>query len=187
MKKLLMVMLLMPIMVLAETEVVDGIEWTYWVENGKATLGTGSYSSGLAVSRDTIGAIVIPPVLGGCPVMGIDRAAFYDCSKLTGILLPDGLLTIGDEAFRGCLSLATIQIPSSVTSIGGHAFYGCSSLTAVQIPKGVTSIGFKAFYCCSSLTSVVIPEGVTSVGDYAFYFCSGLTSVTIPFICQGGM
>ena len=109
----------------------------------------------------------------------------------------------GDYAFYGCTSLTSVTIPNSVTSIGDWAFYRCTSLTSVTIPNSVTSIGDWAFYSCTSLTAITvdalnsvyssvagvlfnksqttliqcpggkagsytIPNSVTSIGDYAF-------------------
>ena len=87
--------------------------------------------------------------------------------------------SIGDCAFYYCSSLASVTIPESVTSIKYSAFSGCSGLTSVAIPESVTSIGGWAFSGCSSLTSVTIPESVTSIGGWAFSGCSSLTSVNI--------
>ena len=79
--------------------------------------------------------------------------------------------SIGYEAFYECSSLTSVTIPNSVTSIGSDAFWGCSSLTSVTIPNSVTSIGNYAFEECTGLTSVTIPNSVTSIGDGAFEYC----------------
>lgn len=87
--------------------------------------------------------------------------------------------SIGEYAFYRCSGLTSVTIPNSVTSIGEAAFYDCSALTSVTIGNSVTSIGYAAFAYCSGLTSVTIPNSVTSIGDGAFYYCLRLTSVTI--------
>ena len=79
--------------------------------------------------------------------------------------------SIGDNAFYLCSGLTSITIPEGVTSIGESAFNCCTGLTSVTIPKSVTSISDKAFSCCSGLTSITIPKGVTSIGLGAFQFC----------------
>ncbi len=134
------------------------------------------------------------------------------------LIISGGTKSIGDYAFYRCTSLTSIIIPDSVTSIGEDAFYNCSSLTSVNItdikswceidfdsyssnplyyakklylngellkgdliiPGGTKSIGDYAFYYCSKLTSVTIGNSVKSIGDDAFYYCKSLTSVTIP-------
>ena len=102
----------------------------------------------------------------------------------TDIVIPNTynrkpVTSIGYEAFYKCSSLTSIEIPDSVTSIGNYAFWACSSLTSIVIPDSVTSIGDLAFYYCSSLTSIEIPDSVTSIGNHAFLDCSSLTSIEV--------
>ena len=88
-----------------------------------------------------------------------------------------GVTSIGDTAFWECSSLTSVTIPDSVTSIGMGAFYNCRSLTSVTIPDSVTSIGSVVFGGCTSLTSVTISNSVTTIGNGAFQNCTSLSKV----------
>ena len=97
----------------------------------------------------------------------------------TEYLILQGVESIEDYAFYMCTSLTNITIPNSVTSIGQEVFSDCRRLTNITIPNSVTSIGSNAFEYCRSLTNIVIPSSVTSIGDHAFYDCESLTSINV--------
>ena len=164
-------------------------------------------------SSDISGSVVIPSTVtyNGTTysVTSIGNSAFYGCSGLTSVTIPNSVTFIGKYAFCDCSglitlnfnaincqdfedsyfngnycgsfgnSLTTVNIGDSVQRIPAHFVKFCRGLTSVTIPNGVTSIGEKAFEGCSGLTSVTIPNSVISIGGGAFSACSGLTSVTI--------
>ena len=135
----------------------------------------------------------IPAKLDGKAVTSIGDSAFYLCSSLTSVSIPDSVEQIGTNPFAACFELKTISVSPEhpyFATIDGVLFRkadkalisypaGISSST-YTIPQGITAIGDSAFYYCDSLTSVSIPDSVTSIGDEVFYSCSSLTSVTIP-------
>lgn len=87
------------------------------------------------------------------------------------------LKTIGYNAFYGCSGLTQLEIPDSVTTVDTYAFYSCSNLTSVKLPNGITSLPYCSFGCCSKLESVIIPKTVTEISSDAFNSCSVLKTV----------
>lgn len=160
----------------------NGTEWSFTVSGSNATLYKGASTP--CVSGTIPSDLIIPSKVyiseTDYNVTSIGHYAFFNCSRLTSITLPDGVTSIGYDVFNGCSDLTSINIPDGVTSIGSGAFNGCSSLTSINIPDGVTSIGYGLFSGCSNLTSITIPDGLTSIGDNSFYGCSSLTSINIP-------
>ena len=103
-------------------------------------------------------------------------AEFGDCEKLTSVVLPSSLITIGGGAFTGCSSLSSITLPNSLTTIGEDAFNECSALTSIVLPNSLTTIGNEAF-SRTKLTSLTIPKNVTNIGEGVFYLADLLKTI----------
>ncbi|MBQ8229757.1 MAG: leucine-rich repeat protein, partial [Clostridia bacterium] len=130
--------------------------------------------------------ISIPATIYGKPVTSIGFGAFFGCTNLTEIIIPDSVTSI-DWTFNACSSLTNIIVDENNTaykSIDGN-LYSKDGKTLVQyaigqtatsfvIPDSVTSIGIGAFFGCTNLTEIIIPDGVTSIGNSAFADCINL-------------
>lgn len=101
---------------------------------------------------------------GDCCIRRIDNVLLFGCMNS---IIPDGITEIADAAFYGCSWLTDIDLPDSIIKIGKSAFYE-SGLTHVAIPKHVESIDSCAFDNCDALTYIIIPNSVKYVGDRAF-------------------
>ena len=111
------------------------------------------------------GAMAIPSIYEGKPVTSIGDWAFYGCTKLTSVTIPDSVTSIGDFAFTGCSSLTSVTIGDSVTSIGDWAFYDCSSLRNITFEGNAPLIGTGAFFGVSEDAKIIVYAGATGFGE----------------------
>lgn len=124
--------------------------------------------------------IEIPDMVGGKQVTVIGVSAFHN-SDVTLIKLPLTLREIRYGAFWGS-KLTEIVIPDSVTSIGGSAFEDCVSLKRVVIGSGLEAIRSCMFRDCHSLEELVMPENgsLTEIQYAALADCRSLSEISFP-------
>lgn len=130
---------------IAEENYTEGLEFT---------LNTDGESYSVSGYSGTDTNVIIPVIYKGLSVTSIGDRAFYNCSSLESIIIPESVISIGYQSFYKCSSLITVKIPNNVTSISVQTFAGCSSLTSVVVSNSVTSIGQAAFSWCDSLETV---------------------------------
>lgn len=104
--------------------------------------------------------------------------AFADCTKLTGITLNDGLVSIEMYAFARCTGLTSISIPEGITNIYMCTFMGCTNLQTVNLPTSLNNIAQFAF-AQTGLISLTLPENIADIGNNAFSECVNLGEVTL--------
>ena len=127
---------------------------------------------------------------GSNPLYNADL--YVNGEKITKLIIPEGVTSIGDRAFVNCLSITNVVIPKSLNHIGKDAFNFCNILNVyVENLESWCKLIFdndssnplcNASLCVNGekIRSLIIPEGVTSICDRAFKNCISIESVTIP-------
>ena len=113
-------------------------------------------------------------------VKAIQDKAFEGNRKITGMVLHEGITSIGEKAFYDN-RFTTFTVPASVTTLGENAFRYCTTMTNITFAgNNIETLPTSVFQGCTSLPDVDIPSSVTSIGDEAFNGCENLTEITIP-------
>lgn len=134
---------------LALPAVLPAQEFTYAdTGNGTCTI-TGYTGPG--------GDVIIPSAINDLQVTGIGCQAFFLCTSLTSVVIPNSVTCIHRYAFWDCTNLATILIGNGTATIGDYAFYTCTSLTGVYFIGNAPSIGASAFVDDGAATVYYLP------------------------------
>ncbi len=203
---LLAAALLLMLFLGTSTAETDG-DWTFEIQNGAATIT--KYTG-----ADEI--VEIPAALGGVPVTALACKAF-EYANITEVILPDSVTTLEEYgAFFYCTSLQAVTLPDSLVNVSRNPFIACPKLETIRIsdehpalemidgvlfnkaeksllwfpkvnapseyevPEGVKAIAPHGFDGALSLMSITLPDTVTEIGEYAFYQCKYLKSIVIP-------
>ena len=124
-------------------------------------------------------------------VVEIAEEAFYQCTGLTGVTIPNSVTSIKGSAFAST-GLTTITIPGGVTTIGTFVFDQCDKLKRIEVAAestaftSVDGVLFSAdkrtlVYCPNGRSGTyAVPDGVTTIGSTAFAHCALLEGVSLP-------
>ena len=111
-----------------------------------------------------------------CPVTKLEDDAFSeslnDQGHLEHVWLPDTLTEIGHGAFYECTALQELELPDTVEKLGGSMLYD-SGLQQMKIPSRLRDAS-SAFYSCQ-LQEIVLPETVERLGQQGFCYCDAKT------------
>ena len=121
------------------------------------------------------GDVVVPD-----GIVSIGEGVFANRSDLTGIELPDSVISIRDFAFAFCSNLESVAFSDSLESIGISAFVDCYGLTSIEIPDSVTSIGNHAFAGCENIESIILSKSLTTISDSSFNDNRALKTLELP-------
>ena len=126
-------------------------------------------SARIIAYRGTDIELVIPDELDGYPVTEIGDGVFQLKQKLTSVVIPEGVVSIGLRAFSSCDGITSMTLPKTLKSIGNRAFSNCKGLRSLVLPVGLESMGENPFALCDNLSDVTFagPNEVYEVRDGA--------------------
>ena len=116
-------------------------------------------------------------------VQEFGNEAFSGCVKLHSIDFADGqnLLSIGQYAFYNCSTLVSVTVPEGVQTLGAYAFYNNASLVKIKLPSTLSVIGNYAFGKCQQLMKMnVAAYAPPTVSSNTFYSVPRTATVYVP-------
>ena len=121
----------------------------------------------------------IPIKYSGCFVLPsnvdhVEKGTFKNHTRITEIIIEEGIQELPEWAFEGCSSLKKVTIPSTIKRIGFNTFTKCSSLQEVVLAEGVEDIDSTAFRFCESLEVLRLPSTIKTVNKYINAYNNGL-------------
>ena len=130
------------------------------------------------------GKLIVPSFINGKAVVGIRANGFYECTGLTGLILPDTVEYIDVNAFLGCKELTRVRWSAGLRKINTGAF-DYTGLETLVLPEGVTFLGANAFGH-AKLKSVSLPSTVAKMTESneksdanPFAFCENLEEIYV--------
>ena len=102
---------------------------------------------------------------------------FDGCTGIASISLPKTLQSINGYAFSNCSKLSEIVVPEGVTTVGEHCFENCTSLTSVSLPTTLKVLENHLFNNCNKLESFVFQPTMETVEEHCFDQCLSLKNL----------
>ena len=96
----------------------------------------------------------------------IGTGAFYGCSNLQTINLPDTITTIGGSCFRNCTKINNVKLPSNLKTLDNQTFSGCTNLQNIELPQNVESLNSESLVG-TSITKIKLPKNLSNIGNAA--------------------
>ena len=164
-----------------DTFSIGDLTFTVLTEDGNS--GTVSVK---ATSTEISGKVIIPESVSNngivYTVTEIADQAFWKCSAMTSVKIPESITYVGSLGFKECTSLDSLVFPNDDMKFSyWYVCQGCTNLTYVRLPEHLTRLSYFMFAECENLESIRIPESCVSFPDYTFFRCYKLKNVNIPY------
>ena len=131
-----------------------------------------------AKGASKITEVIIPESVTTIGNSAFSRTGFIDFT------IPSHIVSVGNNLFSGCAALKSVTWSEKLTSIPDGTFSGATALDTIVLPNNLLSIDKDAFENCDSLVTIDIPASVTTISAGAFSECDMLESIELPIALQ---
>lgn len=120
----------------------------------------------------------------GSSVTTITYQAFYNCTALKTISIPNGVYIGASSAFNNCYNLQSIVLPND-GSEDMQQFADCHCLMYIAIPSKINYMGYETFKNCYSLKNITFPDYFIGIGQNSFSNCHSMTRISLSDFVSG--
>lgn len=133
-----------------------------------------------------LGAVILPDGL-----VRLGEGALSSLSVAEPLVIPASVTEIGERCFSSFSGAVSFAANSRITAIGAYAFNGAAAHNILVLPDSVRSIGYAAFQN-SAFSGIVLPEGLEVIADFALtpdnMWCAELyIPASVTYIGEGGV
>ena len=139
----------------------EGLEFKEYYQKGQKLWSILTY-------KGTSPVVQIPEAYQGVAVTKIERQAFQENETVKEVILPEGILEIGDYAFWKCINLKKVNLPSTLTTMGIYAFNTTALNNKVMTIPGSLKVIPERAYWGLPFETLIMEEGVTSISEHSF-------------------
>jgi hypothetical protein len=107
------------------------------------------------ISTENPGLIITNQYFDNLPIKYISSSAFRNRRFLRYIHIANETITsIGRDAFYDCTNVVQVTLPENLNIIEARSFYNCTALSEIIIPASIDRIDVDAFACCYNLKNI---------------------------------
>lgn len=129
------------------------------IGNGVKTIGNSAFAASGETGRSLLTDIRFEPGVSDVKILS---SVFMGCKAIKHMMLPEGIVSLGERCFNQLLELESVHFPTTLEYIGRDCFRQ-TGLTMLTIPASVEVIDYNAFSLCRITDIFLMAENINQL------------------------